>query len=166
MTDRFIDILVRLAPRERWLLGLLCIVILPTALVLGWLLPLTEDRRAAQAALAEARALDSWVVARQAEKAALALPSEQGELPPAIGASALEQSLISRKLRPYLSGLETRDGGEIALRFDEVNFVDLMRWMDAEDPGWGYRITALRIDRTEKSAYVEARLTLRPMIQP
>lgn len=161
MSERLIDILLRLAPRERGLLGLLFVVILPAALVLGWLWPLAEARHAAQSALAEARALDAWVVERQAEKAGLSLPGE-ADIPPAIGASALEQSLISRKLRPYLSALETRDGGEIALRFDEVNFVDLMRWMDTEDPGWGYRITALSIDRTERSAYVEARLTLVP----
>ncbi len=165
MTERFIDFLVKLAPRERVLLGLLVVVVLPAALVLGWLLPRTEARSNAQASLAEAQALDSWVVNRQAEKAALALPSDSGTIPPAIGASALEQSLISASLRPNLSALETRDGGEIALRFDAVNFVDLMRWMDAEDPGWGYQITALRIDRTDRSAVVEAGLTLQPLGQ-
>ena len=154
MSERFIDFLLRLAPRERGLLGLLFIVILPVALLLGWLWPLSEARSAAQASLGEARALDTWVMERSAEKAELALPVQSGAVPPAIGASALEQSLISRKLRANLSGLETRDGGEIALRFDEVNFVELMRWMDREDPEWGYRITALRIDRTERSATV------------
>lgn len=163
MSERLIDFLVRLAPRERGLLGLLVLVILPAALALGWLWPLAEEHRAAQASLAEARALDAWVMARQVEKAGLDLPSDTQDLPPAIGASALEQSLISRKLRASLSGLETRDGGEITLRFDTVNFVELMRWMDAEDPAWGYRIAALRLDRTERSAIVEARLTLVPV---
>ena len=162
MSERLIEFLLRLAPRERGLLGILCLIILPTALVLGWLWPLTEERRAAEAALAEARALDGWVMERQAEKAGLDLPDEAGETPVALGASALEQSLIAVKLRASLSGLETRDGGEITLRFDTVNFVDLMRWMDGEDPGWGYRIAALRIDRTDRSAVVEARLTLEP----
>ncbi|WP_371229670.1 type II secretion system protein GspM [Roseovarius sp. 2305UL8-3] len=165
MIERFIDFLIRLAPRERVLLALLVVVILPAALVLGWLLPLSEARSSAQTALAEAQALDSWVMGRQAEKAALALPSDSGVVAPAIGASALEQSLISAQLRPSLSTLETRDGGEIALRFDAVNFVDLMRWMDAEDPAWGYQITALRIDRTDRSAVVEAGLTLQPLGQ-
>ena len=162
MSERLIDFLVRLAPRERGLLGVLVLIILPAALVLGWLWPLHETRRATEAALEEARALDSWVVERQAERAGLDLPADTQDLPPAIGASALEQSLISRKLRASLSGLETRDGGEITLRFDEVNFVELMRWMDAEDPDWGYRVTALRLDRVERSAIVEARLTLVP----
>lgn len=165
MSERFIDFLIRLAPRERGLIGLLCLGVLPAALALGWLWPLTETRQTAAVELQDARALDSWVLERRAEKAGLGLPDDPGDLPAAIGASALEQSLISRKLRPYLSALETRDGGEITLRFDEVNFVDLMRWMDREDPAWGYRIAALRIDRTERSAYIEARLTLQPMIQ-
>ena len=163
MSERLIDFLIRLAPRERWLLGLLFALVLPAALVLGWLWPLYEKRQLTHSELTELRALDAWVLERRAEKAGLDLPSETGDLPPAIGASALEQSLITRKLRPFLSGLETRAEGEISLQFDEVNFVDLMRWMDREDPGWGYQITELRIDRTERSAYVEARLTLVPL---
>lgn len=165
MSEGFIDFLVRRAPRERMLIGLLCLVILPAALALGWLWPMHEARQQAEAALQEARALDAWVLERRAEKAGLALPDDPAEQPPAIGASALEQSLISRKLRPYLSSLETRDGGEIALRFDEISFVDLMRWMDREDPAWGYRIAAFRVERTERPAYVEARLTLVPLAQ-
>jgi len=165
MIERFIDFLVRLAPRERVLLGVLVGVVLPAALVLGWLLPLSEARSSAQTALSEAQALDSWVSGRQTEKAALTLPSAIGVVAPAIGASALEQSLISAKLRPSLSALETRGGGEVALRFDTVNFVDLMRWMDAQDPDWGYQIIALRIDRTDRSAIVEAGLTLQPLGQ-
>lgn len=163
MSERLIDLLQRLAPRERWLLGLLVLVVLPLALVLGWLWPLQEERQAAEARLAEARALEAWVADRQVEKASLASPLTAAEIPPAIGASALEQSLISRNLRPFLSALETRGGGEVALRFDEVEFTALMRWMDREDPAWGYRITALRIDRAERPAFVEARLTLVPV---
>ncbi len=162
MSERLIDLLVRLAPRERILLGLLVLVIIPVALVLGLLWPLHEARQSAAAELAEARALDAWVIERQAEMARLSLPSETAELPPAIGVSALEESLISSNLRPFMSSLETRDEGEITLRFDAVSFVDLMRWMDRSDPGWGYRIAALRIERGERPAFVEARLTLVP----
>lgn len=163
MSDRLIDFLLRLAPRERWLIGSLVFIVLPVALVLGWLLPLSEERRAAEDMLAEARALDEWVLARQDEMIGLARPQADvaGTAAPS-GASALEQSLIARNLRARLSALETRDEGEIVLRFDAVNFVDLMRWVDAEDPGWGYRIASLRIERTEQPAMVEARLTLLP----
>ncbi|MFK7940738.1 MAG: type II secretion system protein GspM [Roseovarius sp.] len=165
MSERVIDFLVRLAPRERLLLGVLGLVVVPAAVVLGWLWPLHEARQTAEAELVETRALDAWVMERQAEKAGLSLPSDGREVPEAIGVSALEQSLISSNLRPFMGGLETRDDGEIALRFDEVNFVDLMRWMDRQDPEWGYRIAALRIERGDRSAYVEARLTLVPEAQ-
>lgn len=165
MTERLIDFLIRLAPRERGLLGLLVLGVLPVAVVLGWLWPLHETRGQARAALAEAQALHAWVGARRAEKAALALPeASAADLPPAIGVSALEQSLIARQLRPSLSALETGSGGEVALRFDEVSFVDLMRWVDREDPDWGYRISGLRIEPTDRPAYVEARLTLVPAV--
>lgn len=162
MSERLIDLLVRLAPRERILLGVLCLLILPAALVLGVLWPLHDARRAAAAELAETRALNAWVAERQAEMARLSLPSKNTEMPPAIGVSALEESLISSNLRPFMTALETRDEGEIALRFDAVSFVDLMRWMDKSDPGWGYRIASLRLERGERSAFVEARLTLMP----
>lgn len=162
MTERFIDFLVRLAPRERVLLGLLFGIVVPAALVLGWLWPLHEARMTAEAELRATRALDAWVLERQAEKAGLSLPRQSDDLPSAIGVSALEQSLIATKLRPFLSGLETRAGGEIDLRFEEVNFTDLMRWMDRQDPDWGYLIAALRLERTERPAFVEARLTLVP----
>lgn len=163
MSERLIDFLLRLAPRERWLIGGLVGIVLPLALVLGWLVPLAEARRAAEADLAEAGALQEWVLARQQEMAALARPlTGPAEAGPAIGASALEQGLIARNLRASLSALEIRDEGEIALRFDAVHFIDLMRWMDAADSGWGYRIAGLRIERTDRSAMVEARLTLVP----
>jgi len=162
MSNRLIDLLLQLAPRERILLGLLFALVLPLGLVFAVLLPLSEDRRAAQAALTEARALDSWVIARRAELAGLAQPAAQATPAKAIGASAVEQSLITRKLRTRLSSLETRDSGEIALAFDEVAFTDLMRWLDAGDPDWGYSIAELRLRALERPAMVSAQVTLVP----
>ena len=57
---------------------------------------------------------------------------------------------------------ERANRGEIALRFDSVSFTDLMRWLDAEDPGWGYEIAQFRVERTDRPAMVAARLTLVP----
>lgn len=163
MSDRLIDLLLRLAPRERMLLGLLAGLVLPVALALGWLWPLHEERQAAQGQLREARALDAWVLDRRDEIAQIAQPVETGgEIPSAVGASALEQSLIARNLRDKLRALETRDEGEIDLRFDAVKFTELMRWIDAEDPDWGYNIAVLSLERTERDALVGARLTLVP----
>ena len=162
MSNRLIDLLLQMAPRERVLLGVLVALVLPLGLGFGVLLPLSEDRRAAESALAEARALDTWVIDRRAELSGLARSAAQAAPSEAIGASALEQSLIDRKLRARLSSLETRDGGEIALSFDEVPFTDLMRWLDAGDPGWGYDIAELRLRAFDRPAFVSAQVTLVP----
>ena len=52
-----IDLLVRLAPRERVLLGVLFGLVLPLAVIFAVLIPLSERRAAAEADLMEARAL-------------------------------------------------------------------------------------------------------------
>ncbi len=163
MSARLIDLLLRLAPRERLLLGLLFLVVLPAALAFGLLWPLAEARRDAGERLREAQALDAWVLARQAEKADLAGAAGPAATSEPVRASAVEKGLIAARLRPSLSALETRDRGEIALRFEMVNFTDLMRWLDGEDPGWGYEIAQLRIERTERPAMVSARLVLAPV---
>lgn len=161
MSARLIDLLLRLAPRERWLLALLVVVALPVAVGIGWLLPLAERRAAAEAALQEARAVTGWVSARAADQALLAPVQRSGPTDP-IGLSGLEQSLISARLRPLLSELANRTGGGVALRFDKVPFGDLVRWLSASDPGWGYDIADFRILRSDDPGVVSAELRLIP----
>ncbi len=161
---RLIDWLVARAPRERVLLALLVALALPAALALGLLLPLQNDRRAAAAALEEAAALNAWIRDRQREMAGLAGAAPEGPEEPdgPVGASALEQSLVAARLRPRLSALETDGEGGIVLRFDEVAFTELMGWIDDQAPGWGYRIAALGLERSDTPAMVAARLVLAP----
>ena len=162
MSGRLIDFLLRLAPRERLLLGLLVLVTLGVGLGYGVVWPLAEQRRAAQEQLLQSLALDAWVVERRDELAGLDRPAAVQRAQEPVGASAIEQGLIKRQLRASLTRLETREGGEIAMRFDLVPFTQFMHWLDAEDPVWGYRIAQLRIERTDRPAMVEARLTLVP----
>ncbi|MDJ0820529.1 MAG: type II secretion system protein GspM [Paracoccaceae bacterium] len=161
MSARLIDLLARLAPRERGLIGLLVFAILPAALWFGALVPLQERRDAAEASLTEARALQSWVTSRAAEMATLAATDNTGPRAP-IGLSALEQSLIEADLRSALAGLANRSGGGIELRFDVVDFAQLMEWLSAQDPAWGYDITSLRLDSGEEPGLVAAELLLAP----
>ncbi|MDU8912181.1 type II secretion system protein GspM [Aestuariicoccus sp. MJ-SS9] len=156
-----IDLLLRLAPRERLLIGLLAVVVLPAALWLGWAEPLAERRAASVAALEEARALDAWVAARVAEKTALEALGDTGPRT-AIGLSALEQSLIDAGLRSAVSDLARRGAGGIELRFETVEFGDLMGWLGRSDPGWGYDIAGFRIVRGEAPGLVSADLRLEP----
>ena len=160
MSTRLIDLLLRLAPRERLLLGLLVFAVLPLAVVFGLLLPLHERRIGADRSEAEALALQDWVAARIAE-----IPAEAGVAPetgPPIGSGGIEQSLIKAGLRGAVSALATRAGDEVELSFEEVPFVPLAGWLSRMDPGWGYRIGSLRLEALERPGLVAARLTLSP----
>ena len=156
-----IDWLAARSGRERVLLGLLFGLLGPAALILGVLLPLNERRAGAEQALEEARMLNIWVAAR-AEEAATLLPAqveaEQAFEP--IGISALEQGLKQARLWPDVTRLEARNQGGISLDFDEVEFVDLMTWLQAVHPRWGYRFEAFRFEPKERSAMVKAAIAL------
>lgn len=161
MTDAFIEMLLRLTSRERGLLALLVFCAVPAALWFGLLEPLGQTRDAARTDLREAQALTEWVAGRAAEQALLGRPEDSGPRRP-IGSSGLEQSLISAGLRDLVSALTNRSQEEIEVRFDDVPFVDLVRWMDQSDPEWGYDIINLRLERTEAPGRVMADLVLAP----
>ena len=159
--DRMIDALGRLSGRERWLLALLLAGVGPLALGLLWLAPLAETRKAALERLSEARALQVWVQGRSAEKALIVAVAAPEKHPP-IGASGLEQSLISADLRGALSSLSDLGDGRIELSFEAVAFDPLILWLSAADPQWGYDITSFRFDRLEDPGLVAVALQLQP----
>ena len=121
--DRMIDALGRLSGRERWLLALLLAVVGPLALGLLWLAPLAETRKAALERLSEARALQVWVQGRAAEKALIVAVAAPEKHPP-IGASGLEQSLISADLRGALSSLSDLGDGVALLTYRSAEVGD------------------------------------------
>lgn len=166
MTARLIEALLRLAPRERLLLGVLLVVIMPLGIVFGVLLPLSDQRKAAMTELQEVRALSAWVAARQAEVQALAPPDDPAGIAlgprPAIGLSALEKSLVSAFLRDPVTSLANRSDGGIELRFDAVPFQDFMAWLSSQDPDWGYDIVGLRIGKSDDPGIVSVDMRLKP----
>ncbi|MBE1291294.1 MAG: hypothetical protein GJ677_02275 [Rhodobacteraceae bacterium] len=164
MSARLIDLLLRLAPRERRLLALLVLVILPVGIWGLWLQPLQSKQAAVQAAEAEARALRSWV-AEQAS-AQRAFPSgvsavERVPQPP-IGLSGVEQSLVSAGLREAVSDLGTGANGAVELRFGTVEFTRLMGWLSAAERDWGYQIDSFRIEAHMAEGLVSALFRLTP----
>lgn len=161
MSDRVIDLLGRLSGRERGLLALLFAVILPLALWFGWLAPLSQNRTDALAALKDARALEAWVNDRAAENALLRTTTSENS-PPPIGASGVEQRLITAGLRDTLSGLSDPGDGTLSLRFDAVSFAPMILWLSDSDPVWGYSITSFRFDRADDPGLVSAEITLSP----
>ncbi|MDU8925817.1 type II secretion system protein GspM [Alisedimentitalea sp. MJ-SS2] len=156
-----IDWLVARTGRERGLLGVLFAILVPLGLILGVLLPLGERRAGAERALEEARMLNIWVAARAEEAAALGLvPVESAKEIAPIGISALEQGLKQAGLWPYVSRLEARSEGGIALDFQEVEFVDLITWLQTVAPRWGYGFEGFRFEPREVPAMVKVSIAL------
>ncbi len=161
MSEPLIDLLLRLAPRERLLLALLFLLVLPLAAWLIWLAPLADRRTDAALALKDARALNLWVRQRAADQALLTQTGGLGPQSP-IGTSGIEQSLIAARLRDRISELTNQSGGVVELRFETVPFEDLINWLAESDPGWGYDIDNFRIERSDEPGIVFATLTLSP----
>ncbi|MBY6069030.1 type II secretion system protein M [Leisingera aquaemixtae] len=164
MSARLIDLLLQRSRRERQLLAVLA-VLLPLALALALLLPLQERRQQAEAARSDALALQAWVRARAAEKAALdaALPLPRDAAGAPAGLSGLEQGLNTAGLRSALSELGSEGGGAVTLRFDAVDFLRLAAWLSSVHPGWGYSIRSFRFEALEDApGKAAARITLVP----
>ena len=164
---QMIDMLLRLSPRERGLLGLLALVVMPALLWLWLIAPLLDSRAAALRQTAEARALQLWVAERAADQAQLGRP-QGSQLAPPIGISGLEQSLVAAQLRPMVTRLSGQDDGGIELGFEVVEFALLASWLSQMDPGWGYDIASLRLQRhaEEDPGLISAELTLLPQQAP
>ncbi|MDJ0630535.1 MAG: type II secretion system protein GspM [Rhodobacter sp.] len=150
MGDRLIYLLAQLSPRERWLLLVLGVAVVPLAIVMLGILPVLQARDTARTAAFEAHALLGWV-SEQVE----ALPAEgltaapEVAAAPPIGISGIEQSLLREDLRGVVSGLSARPDGGIDLDFDAVAFERLTNWLYFASPDWGYRIASFRIERAE-----------------
>ncbi|THD76796.1 hypothetical protein E7681_02860 [Thalassobius vesicularis] len=161
MSARLIDLLLPLSARERLLLGLAVLVILPLAVVFGVLLPLMQARQEAVAAQSDAVALNVWVQDRIAEKTVLErLPVQTIGAP--VGSTAIEQGLIDARLRQDVSALGAQSGGVIELRFDRVDFVRLANWLSVQHPGWGYTIDSYRFEAIDEPGKVAASILLSP----
>ena len=161
MSNRLIDMLLHLAPRERWLLAALFGLVVPLGLLFGVLLPLQEAKAAQINSRTEAIALNLWVQERVRENAQIAQITQTGVREP-IGTSGVEQSLITVGLRDAITELSSAEDGTIDLRFDTVNFTHLMGWLSQADPAWGYGIARFRFEAGMISGTVAATLSLTP----
>lgn len=164
MSARLIDMLMRLAPRERVLLGVLVLVILPVGIVLGVLLPLQEARKTALSERTQAVALNLWVQDRVGEAKILEQSPQRG-VRQAVGTSEIEQDLIGAGLRGAVRELSSDSEGVVALRFENVRFTRLADWLSGIDPSWGFDISVFRLEATETSGNVAATLTLVPQTE-
>lgn len=162
MIGQISDVLLRLTHRERVLVGLLVLFLFPAVLWLAVVGPLTQRRIQAEADLAEARSLNLWVGQRSLEMAQLQTAVQAAGPQPPIGLAGLEQALITAGLRPTLTGLSNGAEGGIDLRFDAVSFTDLMAFLSAQEPQWGYELSGFRIGEGTDVGQVRAEIHLTP----
>lgn len=162
IVERVIFLLLGLSPRERWMLVGLFGLILPLAVIFLWILPLTELRTDSVRNLKEAKTLNSWVLARNAEDAALRAmqPKAQTNEVAAIGISAIEESLKRANLRDAVTRLAGGDEGAIELKIEDVDFQMLTIWLSETKPNWGYQIASFRFERTDRAGLVTAEFLL------
>lgn len=165
MMGQLADMVLQLSRRERRLLGLLVLVLLPVLLWLWLISPLLDNRATATHQLRELQALQIWVADRAADQLQLG-QAQTSEPSPPIGISGLEQSLMAAQLRALVTRLSGQEDGSIALGFETVDFTVLASWLSQMDPGWGYDIATLRLQRHADPGLVAAALTLVPQSTP
>lgn len=145
---RTIYALAQLSERERLLLLVLGVIVIPLAVVFLAVMPLLEARNSARAEADRAHALLEWVSeqvrAMPADGAEAAAPLGTGAEP--IGISGIEESLVRVDLRPHVSQLSNRAEGGVDLTLEGAPFGLLGDWLLAMVPVWGYELAAFRLE--------------------
>ena len=147
--------------RERWLLGILFFAGLPLGWYQGVIVPLETRAAEARQALDDSRALQQWLEARRVELDALPEPNARAprSLP---GLSAIEGSLRQAGLDDSITTLATATGGGVALQMEDVEFTEVMPWLDQFERETGYRMAQLTLRRAEIAGHVAAEILLQP----
>ena len=145
MTAALANVLAKLSPRERVLLLLLSVIVMPASFWFLWAEPLMSARDVARRQLAEAQALDQWVAARDADFRALGdRIRSRGAVP--IGIAGIERSLREAGLRAAVETLEEGREGRIELSLRSVSFREFAAFADRIAPEFGYDIAALLVE--------------------
>ncbi|WP_300548194.1 type II secretion system protein GspM [Roseovarius sp.] len=164
LTERMIGGLLGLSGRERLLLAMLALVVLPLGMIYGVALPLGDARAAARRDVAEARATELWVADQAlifaSETAAMRNAGEGAKAGPPIGISGIEASLVEAGLRQQASELANAADGGITMRFDAVRFTKLAEWLGTQEKSWGYTLAGFTFERGEREDVVAAELRL------
>lgn len=150
--------------REKILLGVLIGFVLPVAILFLWIMPLAANEARALQQKREAQTMLAWVQDRAAEGRALnqQLRASTSSSQEVLGLAGLEDSLRVVGLRDRVGRLLNRDGDQVELSFDEVEFARLMNWIDGEQAEWGYELRRFRIEALPRDGLVRAEILLEP----
>jgi len=167
LLDRLNAFLLALSRRERWLIALLALLVVPLGGVYGIAFPMAERREAARAAMAEARATELWVADQAVVFARLSRDATRNagrdRAVSAIGLSGIEASLRDAGLRKAASDLANTADGGVTLQFDAVRFTRLADWLTAQRDVWGYELVGFTFERGPREDVVKADLRLEPL---
>jgi type II secretory pathway component PulM len=145
--------------RERALLAVLCVVVLPIAAWLLWAQPLLQARDSARQRLAEAEAVEQWVAARDDEFRAHRERARARVVAP-VGIAGIERSLLEAQLRGAVDTLEDGPEGRVDLSFRSVSFREFAAYADRIRTELGYEIAALRIEAGDAPDLVSVSMEL------
>ena len=156
--------LARRTPRERLLLALLIVLVLPLGFVFLVALPVLDQRAAAQSARVQAEADQRWYISQQAQIEALPqavqTPSEASL--PAVGLGGIEDRLIEAGLRDAVALLANVQGDGVSLTLGDVPFVDVMQWVAGIEAEAGYTVSTLRLVSGDEGGLVSVEMRLEP----
>lgn len=153
----------RLSLRERLLLFCLGGMLLPALLIWGLAYPSMERRDAAYHALLIVQAERNWLAQIQAEYVSLTRQENSISTPnPELaGLSGIETSLNAAGLRESIAELGNNADDVFTLRFQNVEFVHLMSWLQAMAQKADYSISRLQLSQGERPGEVAADIQLK-----
>ncbi|WP_209427904.1 type II secretion system protein GspM [Pararhodobacter sp. SW119] len=161
------ELISRQSIRARLLLICLGGFMLSTFFLLGIILPVAERREAAYRDLAEVQAERAWLEQMRVEHARLSQRvKDSTELKTGgVGLSGIETSLLVSGLWESVTELGNAAEDSIDLRFNEVDFVHLMSWLNRIELDAGYTVSRLQLTKGEHSGKVEAEMQLKQAIE-
>ena len=163
MIDRIVSLLLTRNARERGLIGVLAVLVLPIAAIFLLVLPSLQALDDAQQDIQVARSENIWVV-QQAQKNGVKIPSgpTREKIDP-LGLSGLEEILRNAGIHQSVGRMANRDAGAVEITFEQVEFAQLARWISVNQGSWGYDIQTYRIDEHIREGFVDDEFYLEPM---
>lgn len=154
-------------PRERVLIGMLVLVVVPVVCVFLVVLPAMDARQDARIARQAAQSERAWYLERQAEIARLpqaggGQPASETSIAP-VGLGAFDAQLQEAGLLSAVTRLENAQDQGLSISFEAVEFTTLLPWLDGLETQSGYRVAQLRLRAGDISGQVNADLSLRPL---
>jgi type II secretory pathway component PulM len=163
MIERFVSLVASRNARERGLLAGLCVFVLPVAAVFLLILPSMKSLENTKKVVLDARTEKAWVTQQRLNFGGLGVSGPAREAVDPVGLAGLEELLRNAGLHQSVGRMSNRDAGAVEIKFEQVEFEQLARWVASNQSSWGYDIQTYRIDKHLRDGFVDAEFHLEPM---